>query len=136
MNHENQALAKDLMNTDLVRLHANASIGSAVDALEESEIGGAPVFDEVGHLLGVLSVREVPRAGPVRPGRIDADRGDLDTVADWMNRRVVTIDPGATLQQVCRRMHSEHVDRVIVAHDGQVEGIVTSLDVVRCIATR
>jgi CBS domain-containing protein len=53
-----------------------------------------------------------------------------------MNRVVVTVDPDASVRQVCRRMYEEHVHRVIVAKDGKVEGIITTFDVVRWIAER
>jgi CBS domain-containing membrane protein len=60
--------------------------------------------------------------------------GGSDTVADWMNRRAVTVAPDAALRLVCRRMVQEHVHRVIVADHGRVVGIITSFDVVRCVA--
>lgn len=168
MNSTKPILAKDLMNKDVVRLDAEDSIEVAIETLDENEISGAPVIDESGHLLGVLSARDVTRAEHVRSGRIEANRGDfsmsepaseeeegdgnedivmgredysptvggLDTVADWMNRRVVTVEPDTSLRNVCRKMYKEHVHRVIVAQDGKVEGIITSFDVVRWIAER
>jgi len=167
MNRTKPITAKDLMNKDVVRLDADAPIESAIEMLDENEISGAPVTDDCGHLLGVLSARDVTRAEHVRSGRIEANRGDFsmsdpigedddlgnedvvmarenyspavagsDTVADWMNRRVVTVEPDANLRDVCRSMYKEHAHRVIVARGGKVEGIITSFDVVRWIAER
>jgi CBS domain-containing protein len=57
-----------------------------------------------------------------------------DTVADWMHRGVVAVDPEATLRDVCRKMTREHVHRVVVVRKGRLVGILTSFDVVRCVA--
>jgi CBS domain-containing protein len=52
-----------------------------------------------------------------------------------MNRRVITVEPEATLRDVCKKMY-KGVHRVIVARDGKAAGIITSFDVVRWIAER
>jgi CBS domain-containing protein len=166
MNPTKTIHAKDLMTTEVVRLDASTPIESAIETLDELDISGAPVTDEEGRLLGILSTRDVTRAEHVRSGRIEANRGDFsmgemtgaedegdaneaalfaredfspmvagsDTVADWMNRRVITVDPDESLSQVCRRMYEEHAHRVIVTRDGRVAGIITSSDVVRYVA--
>src|SRR5689334_3638095 len=59
MNRTKPVTAKDLMNKDVVRLDADAPIESAIEMLDENEISGAPVTDGSGHLLGVLSARDV-----------------------------------------------------------------------------
>jgi CBS domain-containing protein len=57
-----------------------------------------------------------------------------DTVAQWMNRKFVMVDPDASLREVCRQMSKEHVHRVIVAREKKLVGVITSSDVVRCVA--
>jgi len=56
------------------------------------------------------------------------------TVADWMNPRVVTVSPDDSLRVVCRKMTEDHIHRVFVATQGKLEGIITSFDIVRCVA--
>jgi CBS domain-containing protein len=158
--------ARDLMSADVVRLDPSTPIEKAIEILDENEISGAPVTDGDGRLLGVLSARDVTRTEHVRSGRIEANRGDFsmseldgdedegnedvvlgredfspavagtDTVGDWMNRHVVTVDPEASVRQLCRKMYEEHVHRVIVGKDGKVEGIITTFDIVRWVAER
>lgn len=166
MTRTKPILAKDIMNADVVRFDAATPIETAIETLDELDISGAPVTDDDGRLLGILTTRDVTRAEHVRSGRIEATRGDFsmseptgdlepedenenvilnredyspavvgtDTVADWMNRGVVTVDPEATLRQVCQKMAKEHVHRVIVARGRTLAGIITSFDVVRCVA--
>jgi len=57
-----------------------------------------------------------------------------DTVAEWMNPKFVTVEPGASIREVCQRMAQEHVHRVVVAQGKKLVGVITSFDVVRCVA--
>jgi CBS domain-containing protein len=166
MTRSKPILAKDIMNADVVRFDAATPIERAIETLDELDISGAPVTDDDGRLLGILTTRDVTRAEHVHSGRIEATRGDFsmseptgdaepadenenvildredyspvvlgaETVADWMNRGVVTVEPDTTLREVCRKMAKEHVHRVVVARGGAVVGIITSFDVVRCVA--
>ena len=161
-----QLKARDIMQTDVVRLDASAPITEAIATLEDLEFTGAPVVDSSGRLVGVLSTRDVTRAEHVRAGRIAPEHGDWaltepsgeeveedgseqvildkedyspavmgqDTVRDWMNPRVVIVEPESTVKEVCRRMLKDHIHRVIVSKNGKLEGIITSFDIVRCIA--
>ena len=54
-----------------------------------------------------------------------------DTVGDWMNRKVLTIPPTATLKEVCVSMSSQGIHRLLVVGDKKLLGIVTTMDVVR-----
>lgn len=158
--------ACEIMQAHLVKLYPSMPIESAIQTLEENEIGGAPVVDESGRTVGILTKSDVTRVEHVRAGRIAATGGDwslaepvgevdedevnedlilekedyspalrgTDTVADWMNPRVVTVGPDASLKEVCRKMLRERIHRVIVADHGKLQGIVTSFDVVRCVA--
>lgn len=166
MNRTSSIQAKDIMQKDVVKLDAAMPIESAIQTLDELEISGAPVVDEEGRLLGVLTTRDVTRAEHVHSGRIEATRGEWtmseppseesdgdanekailekedyspaifgsDTVAEWMNRKFVTVDPDASLRDVCRQMVKEHVHRVIVARKKLLVGVITSSDIVRYVA--
>jgi CBS domain-containing protein len=47
----------DVMTTDVVPVHPDASFKQVVRVLAEHRVGGAPVVDEDGTLLGVVSGR-------------------------------------------------------------------------------
>ena len=57
-----------------------------------------------------------------------------DTVEDWMDPGVVTVDPEDSLMKVCRAMVRHAVHRVVVMRGKEIEGILTSFDVVRYVA--
>jgi CBS domain-containing protein len=62
--------------------------------------------------------------------------GGSGIVTDWMSPKVVTVLPDAPLKQVCRTMVAEHIHRVLVMEGRKLLGIVTSFDVVRCVAEK
>ena len=66
--------AKDLMQTDVTTLSAEDTITEAIRVFEEERIHGAPVVDEQGRLVGVLSASDIVKVSHVEGGRIDAER--------------------------------------------------------------
>jgi CBS domain-containing protein len=50
------------------------------------------------------------------------------------NRKPVTMGPEATVQEACAVMHEKRIGAVLVERDGELAGIFTGRDVVRCLA--
>ncbi|MCA8957349.1 MAG: CBS domain-containing protein [Planctomycetes bacterium] len=164
MTTEQATTAADLMHTEVITLQVDASIEEAVQTFEEFHIQGAPVLDQAGKLVGVLTSADIARTGHVRGNRIEARRGDSyfadtdsegeddedfadkdefsdealgsDRVGDWMTPRVVSVRPTTTLKEMCGVMIAESIHRVLVVERNQLRGIVTALDVVRHVAER
>lgn len=161
MSPKTTVTAADLMRTDVLRLSADMPIQEAVEHFEEYRITGAPVVDEVGRLVGFLSLRDIATSDHLRDGRIEVERGawpegsgdefdegegwgesddyspavlGKETVQDWMNPELITCAPETKLKDLCRLMVRESVHRVLVVEDGSLKGIVTTFDVVRHIA--
>lgn len=59
-----------------------------------------------------------------------------ETVGDWMHTGIVAVEPDTPLKRVCQVMLEEGIHRVLVLQGRQLRGIVTSSDVVRCVAQR
>jgi CBS domain-containing protein len=159
--------ARDVMRTQVVTLSPLDSIHSALATFEDHRIGGAPVTDEDGKVVGVLTLSDVARTEHLSGDRIRPERGtfemsevageeDLeesdpdevffakndysaevageDRVGDWMTQRVVTVAPQDRLSAVCAKMVKHQIHRVFVVDDERVVGIISSFDVVRCVA--
>jgi CBS domain-containing protein len=62
------------------------------------------------------------------------ETSDGPTVGDWMNPEVISVRPESTLKELCRVLLDNGIHRVLVMEEGELKGIVTSSDVVRCIA--
>jgi CBS-domain-containing membrane protein len=141
----------DVMNRTLVQVPANSTMADAAQVLNRAGVTGAPVVDEQGHCVGVLSGTDYAlrqRSGDSgedrtavgeghvlvegnggRPLRIDEIGNDF--VTQHMSTAVQTIEGSAPLMQAARCMCAEHIHRVIILDDSQhAVGIVSSLDVV------
>lgn len=157
-----QAVARDLMSAPVITLPQDATISEALALFEDEDISGVPVVDEVGHVVGVLSQDDVARDEHLRKDRLETGRDwsfsepdenlenqereilaredyspemlGRDTVADWMNPRLVSVAPGTPLKAVCGVMRREGIHRVLVMERRRLKGIITSSDVVAWLA--
>ena len=79
---ELDALARDLMKKDVVRVEEATPLAEAVELLEDAGIGGVPVVDGMERLIGVFSLRDAARAGVAEGGRLGQRPGD-NRLLDW-----------------------------------------------------
>jgi CBS domain-containing membrane protein len=119
----------DIMNHDVFTLLASAPADQAAWELATRGFTGAPVRDETGRLVGVLS-----RSDLMDPER---NQGSLDDkeVQDVMTRAIFALEPQAPVIRAIRLMVREGIHRVIVMDERRdVVGIVTSTDVLNALA--
>lgn len=57
-----------------------------------------------------------------------------DLVGDWMTAKVVTAAPTDRLVDVCGKMVKHQIHRVFVVQNEKLLGVLSSFDVVRCVA--
>lgn len=159
--------ARDLMREDVVTLAPHDTIESALQTFEEQHIGGAPVVDSGGKLIGVLTLSDVARPEHVerdliqtRPGTFELAEEESEQaeaemdpdavffskenyspeilgrerVSDWMAREVISVRPDASLAEVCEVLVNQGIHRVFVTEGQQLLGVVSSMDVARCVA--
>ena len=138
----------DAMTTQVVTVSANTTMSEAADLLMEKQITGAPVVDEHGQCVGVLSATDfVHCKAEELEGRepfgnylcshhpsglysIDEVRHDL--VKEHMTPAVQTMDGNATLMTAAKCMCREHVHRLIVVDERSAPvGVITSLDLIK-----
>ncbi len=139
--------AADLMAPDPVSIRAEASAGDALTLFTEKGIHAAPVIDEAGRPIGVLSrsdllihqcEHEKLRTGKpayffaptFEPG---AGKPPLQvTVADLMTPAVFAVSPDTPVQRVVSDMVGLHVHRLFVVDDaGVLVGVISTMDVLK-----
>src|SRR5262245_23560323 len=87
--------AKDAMRTQVVTLSPDATIEQAIQVLVGRGISGAPVVDEAGQLVGILSEYQLLA--------VTYDATLIDgRVADLMTKKVVSVRPSASLGEVVK----------------------------------
>jgi CBS domain-containing protein len=62
------------------------------------------------------------------------DRLEEHSIAEVMSRKLVAVEPDATVVGVARVMVEKAVHRVLVMDDGNLLGVVSTMDVVRAVA--
>lgn len=156
--------ASDIMTRDVVTLSPDMTLEVAAERLVQREISGAPVVDDRGRLLGILSESDILRrlkaiaeeslgkrylANRVHSLDLLAFLGEREhaavegvyrqlrasKVGDVMTKRAVSVKPTDSIETVAAAMIEHDVNRLPVVDAGRVVGIVTRADLARVLAT-
>lgn len=121
--------AADVMIKDVVTVAESMPLKEITSLFKEKKITGAPVVDANGELVGVISetdiIRKTTSIGAWSPS----------TAGQIMTQNAVTVAPNESLQRVCELMYNRRIHRVVVAEGRQIRGIITTMDILRAIAT-
>lgn len=152
------------MTRDVVTLSPDMTLETAAERLVQREISGAPVVDDHGRLLGILSESDILRrlkgiaeealgkrylTSRVHSLDLLAFLGEREhaaveevyrqlrasKVSEVMTRHVVAMKPTDTLEAVAAAMIEHDVNRLPVVDQGRVVGIITRADLARVLAT-
>lgn len=111
-------------------LQEDATLACAVRVLGDLKLSGAPVLNERGAVVGVISTSDL--LGPVEhlfAGRLAATELRQLTVGDLASRPAVTIRVDEPLVEGCRQMGRTGFHRLVVVDEGGVPvGMLTSWD--------
>ena len=144
---------KQLMQKDLVKVHADSTIEELDRLLSEHDVSGVPVVDENANLVGIVSQSDIVRLisqemgkhpEGERPGSFyDMPRGYLPAgdhladdlrhrkVSEIMERRVHTLWPDDDVARAAAMMRRLKIHRLLVLDEGRVAGILTTFDLIR-----
>jgi CBS domain-containing protein len=101
----------------------------AVRIMVDRRISGAPVVDERGNLIGVLTESDFLRAALV--AGYHGESGGC--VGDYMSRHVQAVNANDSLLDVATRFVETKHRRFPVMEDNRVVGLVTRHDVLRAV---
>jgi CBS domain-containing protein len=133
----------ELMTTDVLTVAPQTPLKAVAELLSARGISGAPVVDDAGHLLGVVSEADIlakERRPPkqTRFGRLLGHSGRSGTKAaartagEAMTAPALTIAPDRRVDAAAALMLDRGVNRLpVVGRDGVLVGIVTRADLVR-----
>lgn len=111
---------QELMTRQVVSIAPEESAALAARLLSRHSLGALPVCDYDGHLLGIVTDRDIVTrciAADQDPKRVP--------VQDIMSRDVETVSPEDSIHNVSRRMAACQIRRLPVVRDGQVIGMVS-----------
>ncbi|MFF5143010.1 CBS domain-containing protein [Streptomyces sp. NPDC013157] len=135
-------VVRDVMTHTVLALRHGAAFKDIVKALQQWQVSAAPVLDDGGRVVGVVSEadlvrREEARTGvPVGYGQVrsgpDLAEAASTTAAALMTTPAVTVGPEAPLPEAARRMARHGVKRLpVVDADGLLQGVVSRADLLK-----
>ena len=142
--------AADLMSCALVTIPEEMSQRDAAKLLAERDVRGAPVVDENGRCIGVVSTTDFLRATFVEtmesplaaeadfccPWQVFDHEKLSGCVKDIANKCPKTVSPNTPIGDLAQMMVASHIHRLIVVEDaGALVGIVSGTDLLGALAT-
>ena len=115
------ATAESIMSREVKSLRPNMSLLEASRFLEEVSHTGAPVVDEGGVLVGMLTLRDIQRGRKAEQMHVP--------VRNFMARKIVTAGFGMTVREIDELFYERNIGHLPIVEDGRLAGIVTRTDI-------
>ena len=116
-------LAKDIMIKDVYTIKVGSKVALARLNMMRHGVGGLPVLDEKGIVLGMITQRDVDLAG--------SDVSHLP-VEDLMTTKLHKGNERTTLKEIVDLMVKTGIQRIPIVNDeGQLLGLVTQTSVIK-----
>lgn len=143
--------ASDIMVSPVITVRPSTSIKDLSKLLFENRISAAPVVDDLGKVVGIVSEGDLIHRSETGTERrrswwlllVTDDQalaGDyIKThgikVADIMTHNVLTAAPDTPLHEIAMIMEKKAIKRVPIVKDGQLVGVVSRANLVQAIAS-
>ena len=153
-----QMTAKDVMNPHVLSVPADWTIEELGQFLIDKAITGAPVTDENGTFIGVVSLTDIVRQESFTELRMHADEPHDYYLHGWENRlspedissfhveekpqitvreimtpMIFKVDEKTSIKEIADTMIDGRIHRLLVTREGKIIGIVTTMDLLKVI---
>ncbi len=144
---------KDLMRTEVLTIPSAATVAQASRMLRERQVSGAPVVDERGAPVGVISRTDLALGWEREEAQrhriyyraavgeiVGTEEGDLGRkfgdrpVADVMMPLIFSVQQNDSLRKAAALMRAEGIHRVIVLDGQDLVGVLSASDLVAAVA--
>lgn len=120
---------KDYMTSDVITFTPEMDIHAAIKMLVENQISGAPVLEDSGTLVGILSTRDCLNVS--FSASYHKDGGGR--VSDYMSETVETVDAGTDIVEVADLFLKSRYRRFPVIEKDRLVGLISRYDVLRAL---
>jgi CBS domain-containing protein len=115
---------RDAMSDRVISIRPDTTVEEAIRALVKHNISGAPVVDDEGALVGVISEFQLLEV------TYDPELKQA-TIADFMTRDVIAVSPNTLLTTAANLFVVHRIRRVPVLEEGRLVGILSRRDILR-----
>lgn len=148
-----QLTAKGIMTTDVLTVSPEASVKEIAKVFSEKKIGGAPVVDDSGKVIGVVTdgdliMQDVKIHYPHYISLLDGfivlgstkkfeqqlRKAVGAKVKDVMTEEVVFVEEDTSIEDIATLMIEENISRVPVINQGKLVGLVSRGDIVKSLS--
>jgi len=120
---------KNYMARDLVTFSPETNVLSAIRTLIKNKISGAPVVDETGWIVGIIS--EFDCLKPILESSYHNDVGTH--VKNCMSKEITTIDANASLMDAATLFLNNGWRRLPVVENKILVGQISRIDILRAV---
>jgi CBS domain-containing protein len=144
-----QLKAKDLMTSPVITVRPETPVREVSRLMLQHRISGLPVVGEDERIVGIITESDLLQkaSGPsplerlafLRPEQAQEleqhlRRYEAKVASEMMTRPVVTAEETTSLRELARLMADRRINRVPIAREGHVVGIVTRHDILKAFA--
>ena len=122
---------RDCMATELITLNPSTEILRAVHALIDNDIAGAPVVDDNGDLVGMLTERDCIQV--LLQAGYHLEHGG--PVSEYMSRNVECVAAEDNIVDAAKLFLGDRFHRYPVLDHGRLVGQISRRDVMRALGT-
>ncbi len=122
-------LVKDYMTRRLVTLEPATEILNALHTLVDHDIAGAPVIDDNGSLVGILTEKDCMKVA--LNATYHSEYGGL--VADFMSTDIQSMSPDDSIVDAAERFLEKRYHRYPVLENNKLVGQISRRDVMRAL---
>jgi len=136
-------LARDIMSTDIKMVTLDDTVKNCIDFMKLHRVRHAPVIETPNtkegrsHFIGVISERDLLRQIWPYAGQLHGENTDHKSLRQRMVQIVVRKPKCASLEtpipDVILTMINNKIDMVPVTSDEHLVGIITTIDIIKCL---
>lgn len=115
----------DIMSSDILKIHRDKLVCEVEGLFVAKNVNGALVVGDLGAIVGVVTTFDV--------NRFDFTGGDpyAARAHEIANPSIISVPSNATVKEAAKKMLDSDVHHLVVMNDGEVVGILSSLDFVK-----
>jgi CBS domain-containing protein len=133
---------RDVMSHKVIEISANQTMSEAAKAFAQGDISSAPVVDDQGRCIGMLSAADFIKRDCLQRGERDrhettkrpddpvTSESTSDIVGRYMSSAPKSVTADSLVLQAARAMSAEHIHHLPVLEEQRPIGLVSTMDIV------
>ena len=144
--------AKDVMTKEVISVKPETTIEELARLLMKQQISGAPVVDDKGKIVGVVTENDLISKNsrlhiptilrlfdayiPLGTSKMESDIRKMaaSTVEDICTKEIITVDEEASVEYIATIMTEKRIHILPVVREGKLVGIIGKKDMIKGIA--